>query len=512
MDKKRVVIAVDAGSTGIRVLCLDEAGAILARAYKRVPSVYPEEGAIEQEPETIWSVFHQVVHEALGKVPGTAEPVSIGISVQRATFCLVDRNSGKEITNFISWSDQRAVETAEQMNSRFRWKVLKAGAKVISLFTGSKMMTATSMLTFVTEHVITRLVWLFRRKPELKTRAEAGELLFCTLESWFVYKLTEGAVHATDYSNAGATSLFNPFEKKWNPIFCGLFDIPMNMFPRVLETAADYGETSFLGRPVKIGAVVGDQMAALFGHGCFSPGEVKISMGTGAFVDINAGPVPKLSRRGLFPLIGWKINGRTTYMLEGTVTAVGRLIDWLGPGIGLSEDPLALNAYAGQCDTSRGVIYVPTPSGIRFPHFNAQVRSSIFGLSLSTKRCHVARAVLEGIAFRLTEILMGIEADTRIPITRVKVDGGVSKSDILVQRLADFSGHTIERSHESEVSALGAGYLAGLAADVWENEGAVKALPREYDHFSPAIGREEREEQLKRWSKAVKAAISMGKL
>jgi glycerol kinase len=250
-------------------------------------------------------------------------------------------------------------------------------------------------------------------------------------------------------------------------------------------------------------------MAALFAHACFDRGEVKVSQGSGSFVDINVGPKGVCSRRGLFPLVAWRVGGRATYMLEGSVATAGKLIDWLGEGLGLSDTPKVLNDYATQCEDTEGVIFVPTPAGIRFPYFNPRAKGTILGLSLTTHKRHVARAVLEGIAHRIVDILEGIRADTGIPILRVKVDGGVSQSDILLQLIADFSGYEVERSQEVEMSARGAGLLAGLGAGIWSSREELRALGSEYTRFVPQMDPEERRRRTRRWHRAVRAVLKV---
>ncbi|MEA1911849.1 MAG: FGGY-family carbohydrate kinase, partial [Spirochaetota bacterium] len=374
------------------------------------------------------------------------------------------------------------------------------------------MLTATGMLKFVTDHAVSRLNWLFDSRPDVYEKAKNGELLFGTLDTWFVYKLTGGKVHATDTSNAASTSLYNHFDLKWNSIFCNLFKIPMGIFPEVKETVDDFGVTSpelFNGAAIPIGSVVGDQMSSLFGHCCFKKGDVKISQGSGSFVDVNMGYKPGLSRRGLFPLVAWRINGKTTYMLEGSMATAGRLIDWLGHGIGLSDTPKVLNELAAECEDSEGVVFVPTPSGIRFPHFKPTARGTVFGLSLDTHRRHVARAVLQGIAMRLVDILNGIKKDTGIKVSTIKTDGGVSRSDLLLQCIADLSDHLVERSREHEMAATGAAYLAGMSAGIWKSFDEISNLEKGYDFFEPRMCYEERNKIKKRWRTALKAALSI---
>ena len=510
---KTYIVSVDAGGSSIRALLFDSSGEIKGRAQIPVKVISLEPGSIEHDPEELWNQFISVINTLITSSNiSFSEIASIGISVQRATFTLWDKK-GTACCNFISWSDVRAAETTAAMNKNFKWNLIRLGASIVSFFTRDTMLTAIGMLKFVTDHAISRLNWLFITRPEIYTRAKNGELLFGTLDTWLVYKLTAGKVHATDTSNAASTSLYNHFDLKWNSIFCKLFKIPMDILPEVRETKDNFGFTSeelFDGAEIPIGAIVGDQMASLFGHCCFEKGDVKISQGSGSFVDINMGYKPKLSRRGLFPLVAWRINGRTTYMLEGSVATAGRLIDWLGQGIGLSDTPKVLNELAAECNDTEGVVFVPTPSGIRFPFFKPTAKASIFGLSLNTHRPHVARAVLQGISLRVVDILEGIEKDTGIRVNKIKTDGGVSRSDLLLQCLADLSSYTVYRSPEHEVAAAGAAYIAGLSAGIWNNFEEIVKLNRSYDSFEPEMDSAKRLMVKKRWEKALKASLSMG--
>ncbi len=507
----KFIIGLDAGGSGTRAFLFDGYGRIVGRVFEKVKTLHPEEGATEHDPEEQWSVLLRAIRELIYKYtrgPKTIE--AIGLSVQRSTFTLWDRFTGIPCCNFISWADVRAADTTDRMNRKFKWKLVKFAAFIISKITHNTMLTATGMLTFVTDHALTRLRWLFDSKPDVYEKAKKGDLYFGTLDTWFVYKLTGKKLHVTDTSNAASTSLYNSFELKWNDIFCRVFEIPMNILPEVRETAGDFGSTDseiFGGISIPIKAVVGDQMSALFGHRCFKKGDVKISQGSGSFVDINIGLKPKLSRRGLFPLIAWTLHGRTTYMLEGYMATAGRLIDWLGQGLGLSDTPKVLNELAEQTKDSEGVVFVPTPSGIRFPYFQPTARGTILGLSLNTHRRHVARAVIQGMTMRIVDILNGIKKDTKVAITGIKADGGVSRSDVLLQCLADLSGHSVSRSIEHEMAATGAAYLAGLSSGIWKNLDDIMLLEGEYETFYPEMNQNQRIYIIKRWERALKAVL-----
>ncbi len=507
----KYIIGVDAGGSGIRAFLFDFSGRVVVRTFEKVQTLHPEEGATEHDPDEQWQALLSVLRRLIADHTGGPEEIeAIGLSVQRTTFTLWDSHTGTPCCNFISWADVRAAETTDRMNRNIRWKFVRFAAFLVSKITRNTMLTATGMLTFVTDHALTRLRWLFDVQPDLYAQARKGSLLFGTLDTWFIYKLTGNTLHVTDTSNAASTSLYNSFELKWNPVFCRLFGIPMGILPEVRETADDFGSTDpllFGGVSIPLRAIVGDQMSAMFGHRCFTRGDVKISQGSGSFVDINMGYKPKLSRRGLFPLIAWTLKGRTTYMLEGYMATAGRLIDWLGQGLGLSDTPKVLNELAEKTKDSEGVVFVPTPSGIRFPYFQPTARGTILGLSLGTHRRHVARAVIEGMAMRIVEILEGITKDTGITITSIKADGGVSRSDVLLQCLSDLSGYTVSRSREHEMAAAGAAYLAGLSSGVWKSLEEIRNLDSGYDTFYPDMGKGQREKIVKRWNRALKAVL-----
>jgi glycerol kinase len=507
-NHKQYILSFDAGGTNTRAVVYLTDGQEIGRAVQKTSEIRPGPGAVEHDPEELFLSLVEAGRDALKAASVRAEQITaIGITVQRATFTLWEKESGRPVSPFISWADVRAADTAGRMNRRAKWWLLKKAAAFAGWMSRNTMLTATGMLTFITDHVLVRLKWLFEEHPALLIQAKSGELLFGTLDTWLLYRLTGGKVHATDSGNAGATSLYNPFDRKWNPIFCSLFDIPMGMLPEVKNSADDYGSTEadLFGSPIPIRALAGDQMAALFGHGCFEPGDVKISQGSGSFVDINVGPRGSVSRRGLFPLIAWTIKERPVYMLEGSVATAGTLIDWLGKGIGLSDTPAVLNEFASQCSDTEGVLFIPTASGIRFPYFNPKVRGTIIGLSLSTHRRHLARAVLQGIAHRAVDILEGIEEDTGTVIQQIKVDGGVSRSDVLLQEIANLSGLPVKRPGETDMTPRGVAALAGIGAGIWKDVKEIAMISQNYHTFQPDKGAQWRLERRMTWKRAIKA-------
>ncbi len=507
VSEKKYILSIDAGSTGIRAILFDKEAKIVARHYEKTNPLHPEPGAIEDDPKVLWDALLSVVKNVFDQGFSADDVAAIGISNQRASFCLWEKKSGKPVTNFISWADIRAAETADVMNKNGKWRILKGLAKFVGSISSNVVMKTTSMFQFDPAQATVRLNWLLKKQPELRDRLKKGEIVFGTLDTWFIYNLTGKKAHVTDYTNATSTGLFNPFDLEWNSIYCNMFNLPMEGFPEVLETNALFGTTkkSLFGTEIPIHGAGGDQQCALFGQQCFEPGDVKVSQGSGIFVDFTVGETAKISKRGLYPLIAWHIDGKPTYLLEGQVATAGTLIDWLGEGIGLSDTPTALNEFASQTEDTEGVIFVPTPAGIRFPHFDFNTRAAIFGLSLTTHRRHLARAVLEGLALRVHDIIKGIERDTKTIIKSIKVDGGVSQSDIELQAMADFSDLTVKRAPEADMTATGAAFFAGLGIGFWKDQEELKSLKLGYTEFIPKMDPKKREEKLRRWDKAVNA-------
>ncbi len=508
------ILAIDSGSTGIRAVILNKKGEIVAREYEKTTALYPKAGWIEYDPFDLWQSLITVVNRIFERPDVSPQDIAaIGITNQRATFTLWERNTGKPVINFISWADVRAAETCNLMNRNKKWRLLKKFAWVACRITQNTMLRATSILDYTTDHVTVRLRWILDNVEGLYEQCKAGKIAFGTIDSWFIYKLTGGKVHASDYSNA-ATGLLNPFQLKWNKPIMSIFNIPMEILPELKNTNGDYGTTDptlFQGAEIPIRAACGDQQAALFGQCCFEQGDVKISQGSGSFVDMNVGETGKLSKRGLFPLIAWVIDGKGTYMLEGFVATAGTLIDWVGQGIGLSDTPKILNEYAAKCEDTEGVIFIPTPSGIRFPYFSPNARGTILGLSLTTHRSHVARAVFEGIALRLVDILEGLETDTKIPIKSLRADGGVSKSDIMLQCLADFANLAVIRAPEPDMTATGAAYLAGLSIGFWRDKKQLEEIYSSLkpQYFHPQMDSQKRIVKIRRWKRVLEAILSI---
>ncbi len=503
------IMAIDAGGSGLRAAAVGRDGKIFKLLHRSHAPLPGKDGTVEHDPEALWESVAAVCGD-LTREPGiSTPPTAIGITVQRATFLLFDPVAGRAVTNLVSWSDVRAAGTAEAMNRNILWRVIRFGVGVLAKLTGSAFFRTASMLRFTTVHVSCRLKYVLDSNPDLRNQCRDGRLRLATLDTWLLYRMTGKTVWATDRSNAAATSLYNPFDLKWNSLFCRLFGIPMGILPPVKDTVDDFGFTdpgSFCGLKSPIYALAGDQMAALFGHRCFDPGEVKVSKGSGGFVTINVGKKPRFSPRGLFPLIAWSIRGEVTYMLEGQVASVGTLIDWLSRTLGFASTPEELDALVEATPDSGGVVFLPTPLGIRFPYFRSRMRCAVFGLGLETSKGETARAMYEGIAFRIREIIRGIEKDLKVSVKQMKVDGGVSRSAILVRLISAACGIPVLRAPEPELSSIGAALLAGIGAGWWRGEDDLRSIPEEYEIFSSPREEEYMEQQYRRWKKAVHLA------
>ncbi|MBN2508670.1 MAG: glycerol kinase [Spirochaetales bacterium] len=510
-----VLIGLDVGSTGIRAAMVRPDGSVFRQEYRRLVRREPQPGASEYDPEEVWQAALGVLNALMLHAGPDCTVAGLGISVQRSTFCLVDRGSGKAVTPFYSWADTRSVGTVERMNRSFLWNLIRVVTGIAAFFTGSVFFKAVSMFRFSPVHSSCRLRWVFDVNPGLEQRSKKGELLFSTVDTWLVYRLTGGSVAATDVSSAASTSLYNHFNFSWNSLFCSLFRIPLSIFPEVKETAGQYGEwKTETGLTIPIGAVCGDQMASMFANGCFSPGDAKVTLGSGGFVTVMMGEKPRLSRRGLFPLLVWKIGGRAWYMLEGQVTAVGTIIDWVDKGLGLAASARELDDLVNEAGGSGEVTVLPTPHGIGFPHFYDRLKSAVFGLSLSTTKGEVAYALYEGIALAVHDILVGIQKDTGTKVHSLKVDGGVSRSAALMGILADVLQTDVFAAKEPEMSTVGAALLGGIGTQVLNFEDIhAKGLDQKavnekyYTCFHCRSNTSYRDALVERWHRALRSLV-----
>lgn len=502
----RHILVIDCGSTGIRSILINSKGLITSRDYRKIEILHPEEGATENSPEHMWEVFREIVYKALHTPLIKID--AIAITNQRSTFSLWDKETGEPLINFINWQDVRAADTARAMNRNFTWSILRKVSFVIGRLLKNPLLTVTSMLKLTTDHTICKLRWVLDNNKDIEKKCKDDKVLFGTIDTWLLYKLTGHKVHATDYTNAAATTLLNPFMMKWNDLFCNIFKIPMNILPKVLNTNDHFGETDkdLFGKTVPILCMVGDQQASLFGHRCFNKGDLKITLGSGGFVSMNVGEKPKFSTKGLFPLIAWTLNSKPHYKLEGQVATVGTFIDWTIDKMNWFSSYKEFDTLAEQCNSSNGIYVIPTLTGLRFPYFKPDLKASVSGLSLSSDKAFLARGIAEGIAHRVVDIIEGMEQETKIPVKDIKIDGGVSNSKILMQIISDFSGKTIYRSSESDLASLGAGYLAGLATTLWKDKEEILNMNIPSTKFEPNYSNETRIKERLQWKAHIKVS------
>ena len=493
---RRYVVALDQGTSGSTVLVVDPDGRVLARGYAELPQYYPRPGWVEHDPEEIWSTVGRAASAALSEAGvNGAEVAAIGITNQRETTVVWERSSGTPIHRAIVWQCRRTAELCDRLRAdgaeaRVRERT---GLVLDAYFSGTKIR------------------WLLDEVPGARRRAESGRLAFGTVDSWLLWKLTGGAVHATDVSNASRTLCLNLHTGEWDDEMLALLGIPRSIFPRVMPSAGVFGETVDLGwvpRGVPVAGIAGDQQAALFGQACHAPGAAKNTYGTGCFVLRNTGETPVASRHGLLTTIAWRIDGRTTYALEGSVFIAGAVVQWLRDGLGLFRSAAESRALAESVPDTGGVYFVPAFVGLGAPYWDMHARGTIVGLTRGTTAAHLVRAGLEAIAYQSRDVLEAMAADAGAPVHALRVDGGATANDFLCQFQADIMDVPVERPRVIETTALGAAGLAGLGAGVWRSLEAIAQRAVVERTFKPAMDPRLREERYEGWRRAVERARS----
>ncbi len=503
------ILSIDVGTTGIRSIIFDQQGKVIARAYEKIKVIVPQDGYIEHDPIDIWEKCVQVVKQSLQEANLKSTDIkAIGIATQRATVTVWEKTTGKPLYNFLSWQDIRTAELAKKVNGAFKFKLIRGVAKLAYKLGKSKKMLLGSLIEITPAHASIRTKWLFDNVDGLSKRAKAGEILWGTIDTWLVWKLTGGKVHATDVSNISATGLFDVFAHDWSSIIIGVLGLPTNIFPKILPSSADYGETEpeLFGSAIPIRAVIADQQSSLFAQGCFKPGDVKCTNGTGTFIGMNTGSEPFVSKQGLFPFIAWQIGDEKVYMLEGLSATTGELIDW-GQEIGLYKQPADTEEMALSVEDSRGVYFVPAFAGMQFPWWDPTARGVLIGLARDVKRGHLVRAFLEGLAYRCKDILDIMRQDTGLDVNIIKADGGVSRNNFLLQFMADILDCKVVRAQNPDMTALGAAFLAGLNVGYWAKQDDLLALQKVDREFIPSMEEAERKERYTMWRKAVSRAL-----
>ena len=494
----KYVMALDAGTTSNRCILFNEKGEMCSVAQKEFTQYFPKPGWVEHDANEIWSTQLGVAVEAMSKIGAEADDIAaIGITNQRETAIVWDKNTGEPVYHAIVWQCRRTSEYCDTLKGKGLTETFrrKTGLIIDAYFAGTKVK------------------WILDNVKGARERAEKGELLFGTVETWLIWKLTKGAVHVTDYSNASRTMLFNINTLDWDDEILEELQIPRCMLPKPMPSSCVYGKAdpSFLGGPIPIGGAAGDQQSALFGQTCFNPGEAKNTYGTGCFLLMNTGETPVFSKNGLVTTIAWGIDGKVNYALEGSIFMAGAAIQWLRDEMRLIDSAADSEYMANKVKDTNGCYVVPAFTGLGAPYWDQYARGTIVGLTRGVNKYHIIRATLESIAYQAFDVIKAMEADSGIKLTSLKVDGGASANDFLMQTQANFIQEPVKRPLCIETTAMGAAYLAGLAVGYWSNKEDVKANWAIDKVFEPAISEKVQEKKIAGWHKAVRYAFDWAK-
>ena len=494
----KYIMALDAGTTSNRCILFDEKGEICSIAQKEFTQYFPKPGWVEHDANEIWSSQLGVAVEAMAKLGiGADDIAAIGITNQRETTVVWDKNTGEPVYHAIVWQCRRTSEYCDTLKDKgltdkFREKT---GLIIDAYFSGTK------------------LKWILDNVEGVRERAEKGELLFGTVETWLIWKLTKGKAHVTDYSNASRTLLFNIKDLTWDKEILEELNIPESMLPEPKPSSCVYGysDASFFGKEIPIAGAAGDQQAALFGQTCFNPGEAKNTYGTGCFMLMNTGETPVYSQNGLVTTIAWGLDGKVNYALEGSIFVAGASIQWLRDELRIIESAADSEYMAKKVKDTNGCYVVPAFTGLGAPYWDQYARGTIVGLSRGVNKYHIIRATLESIGYQVNDVLHAMKADSGIDLAALKVDGGASANDFLMQFQSDIINAPVKRPSCVETTAMGAAYLAGLAVGYWNSKEDVIKNWAVNKIFSPIMGEDERERKIKGWNKAVKYSFGWAK-
>lgn len=507
--KKNYIVAVDVGTTAIKCHVYDKDATVKGTCSRKVTPLYPKPGRVEMDPERLWQNFVAVIKGAVEDAGLQMKQIqALGISTQRGTFTTWDKKTGVPFHNFISWQDLRGADLVTSWNESLTMKVVHAGSSLLHLITRQKTFLAASIMIFSPQHVTFRLAWVLQNCPEVQNAVKNGTCCFGTIDTWLLYRLTKGAVHLTDYSNASATGVFDTYQMCWSGLLCGLVSLPLSIFPAVENTGHFFGCTdeSIFGVPIPIMALMADQQAAMFGECCFDKGDVKITMGTGTFMDINTGSEPHTSFTGLYPIVGWKIGSELTYLAEGNAADTGTAIKWAQELELFSEVEETAGMVTALKD-SDGVCFVPSFSGLQAPLNDPGACASFMGLKPSTTKSHLLRAILESVAFRNKQLYDIMMRETKIPITNIRADGGVCSNDFIMQLTADLLGRKIDRPSHTDMSSLGAAFVAGLGSGFWKSQEELKGLRCTERVFLPSALSRDHVFTLHSWERALRRSM-----
>ncbi len=494
---KQYVLAIDQGTTSSRAIVFNKAGEIVTVTQKEFTQYFPKPGWVEHDAMEIWSSVQAVVAEALAHEAVSADAIAaIGITNQRETAVVWDKNTGKPVYNAIVWQSRQTMEICDALKAKgLNDKVReKTGLLIDAYFSGTKVK------------------WILDNVEGAREKAEKGDLLFGTIDSWLVWKLTGGKVHVTDYTNASRTLMYNIHELKWDDELLEMLTVPKSMLPEVRPSSEVYGNTAkeaFQGLELPISGMAGDQQAALFGQACFSEGMAKNTYGTGCFMLMNTGEKAVASKNGLLTTIAWGVNGKIEYALEGSIFVAGSAIQWLRDGLRMFRDAKDSELYATRVQSSEGVYMVPAFVGLGAPYWDSEVRGAFFGLTRGTTKEHFVRATLESLCYQTKDVLSAMEADSGIKLEKLRVDGGAVANTLLLQIQSDLLGVPVERPLCIETTAMGAAYLAGLAVGFWTDKEDIAKNWGVDRQFSPKMEATEAAKLYEGWQKAVKATMAM---
>ncbi len=487
------ILALDQGTTSSRALVVDHAGSVVALAQKEFQQIFPRPGWVEHDPNEIWSSQAGVAVEAIANSGIEVRDIAaIGITNQRETAVVWDRHTGEPVYNAIVWQDRRTSGYCDRLKAEGLEPLIRdrTGLVIDAYFSGTKV------------H------WILENVPGAREKAAAGDLAFGTIDSWLIWKLTKGQTHVTDVTNASRTMLFNIHTRSWDDELLDALGVPRSMLPEVRSSSEVYATTAgdLLSQKVPIAGIAGDQQAALFGQVCTRPGMVKNTYGTGCFMLMNTGTKPVASKNNLLTTIAWQIGERVEYALEGSIFIAGAVVQWLRDGLGIIRSSSEVEALARSVASTDGVYLVPAFTGLGAPHWDPYARGAIVGLTRGTMAAHIARAALESIAYQTVDVIRAMEADAGISLAELRVDGGATANDLLMQFQADLLGVPVVRPEVAETTALGAAYLAGLAVGFWKDEKDIAAHWQVNRRFEPEMTQNDASDLLSGWSRALDRA------
>lgn len=484
----QLILGIDAGTTGVRAVLINRQGEMIARNYREFPQIYPQPGWLEHDPLVIWSTTLEVINGVLKETQVRPQDIAgIGITNQRTTTILWDKHTGQPVYNAIVWQDIRTAERCKELNQQGYIMVAP--------------LQCSSKIEWILEHV-----------ADAKPRADKGKVIFGTVDSWLLWKLTGGAVHATEYSNASVSGLYDFVNNKWQPDMLELFGVPESILPTIRESSTIYGYTDpeLWGAKIPIAGIAGDQQASTFGHGCFELGEFKNTYGTACMLDANAGTESVFPVHGAYPIVLWGLDGQIFYGFEGTTITAGATIQWLRDGLGIIDSVEQSEALAASVPDTGGVHLIPAFMGLGVPYWDSEARACILGITRGTTKAHIVRAGLEAIAFRTRDIVECMAEDMPAPPQVLKADGGAARNNFLMQFQADILGFPVQRPKYFEASVLGASFLAGLAVGYWSGLEEIRSLLKVDRVFEPQMAAEQREELYAQWKRAVAHAQGYG--